>query len=222
MAHSFSSFNMGPDPFSTGPPSTSPATFPSTPTPTLYQPTLPLQHHSIDLHSSSVAMPTTPASTGNAIADVIPQFQASTPPLPPSSVVLLLDAITVDQLANDFKLNARHRANLHAFVQIGSANPPLTRTEIATHIYMLASAYAFEEEFIRRDEARIKSNGDLQDTFADLNIRLEDTFDVTSEQHTTIRCVAQDMIFQKNRTSFCQLFVEVMGALCPEGASTKG
>ncbi|KAJ3717902.1 hypothetical protein C8R42DRAFT_644507 [Lentinula raphanica] len=156
MPPSFSSFNMDPDPFSTGPLSTSPAVFSSTPAPTLYQPTPPL--HNIDLHSSSI---------------------------------------------------------------IGSANPPLTRTEIATHLYMLASAYAFEEEFVRRDEARIKSNGDLQDVFQDLKIRLEDTFDVTNEQHTTIRCVAQDIIFQKNRTSFCQLFVEVMGALRRDKVTLK-
>ncbi|KAJ3737979.1 hypothetical protein EV360DRAFT_58548, partial [Lentinula raphanica] len=50
---------------------------------------------------------------------------------------------------------------------------------------------------------------------------LEDTFDVTNEQRTTIRCVAQDIIFQKNRTSFCQLFVEVMGALRRDKVTLK-
>ncbi|KAJ3738265.1 hypothetical protein EV360DRAFT_90635 [Lentinula raphanica] len=207
MAHTFSAFNM-PDPFS-GPTPASPAAFPSTPTPTLYQPTPQFLHQHMDMRTSST-VPTTPLSIDSTTSDTIPQL---TPPLPLIGTTLLIDAITVDRLANDFKLDSRHRANLHAFVRIGSANPPLTRTEIATKLYALASGYAFEEEFIRRDEARIKGNGDLQDVFADLKIRLEDTFEITPEQRTTIRCVAQDMIFEKNRTSFCHLFVEVMGDL---------
>ncbi|KAJ3833980.1 hypothetical protein F5878DRAFT_545606 [Lentinula raphanica] len=105
--------------------------------------------------------------------------------------------------------------------QIGSGTPPLTRTDLATKLYMLASSYAFEEEFIRRDNSRIQGNGDLQEVFEDLKIRLEDKFDVTAEQRVTIRCTAQDMIFQKDRTSFCQLFVEVMAVLRRDKAALK-
>lgn len=35
-----------------------------------------------------------------------------------SSLILLIDAIMIDRLASDFKLNVLHRANLHAFVQV--------------------------------------------------------------------------------------------------------
>ncbi|KAJ3967756.1 hypothetical protein EV361DRAFT_965326 [Lentinula raphanica] len=145
---------------------------------------------------------------------------------------------------------------------IGSGTPPLTRTDLATKLYMLASSYAFEEEFIRRDNSRIQGNGDLQEILKDpqrhlgnlkepqkpkppkitlkvlkiwgvslnalgmkyfflMKIRLEDKFDVTAEQRVTIRCTAQDMIFQKDRTSFCQLFVEVMAVLRRDKAALK-
>ncbi|KAJ3742654.1 hypothetical protein DFH05DRAFT_1401484 [Lentinula detonsa] len=92
---------------------------------------------------------------------------------------------------------------------------------MATRVYMLASGYAFEEEVLRRDDARLQGNGDFQAVFEDLKIRLEDKFDVTVEQRTTVQCISQDMIFQKDRTSFCQLFVEVMSALRRDKVALK-
>ncbi|KAE9396386.1 hypothetical protein BT96DRAFT_759013, partial [Gymnopus androsaceus JB14] len=87
---------------------------------------------------------------------------------------------------------------------------------MATRLYTLASTYTFQEEIIRRDDARAQGNGDMQEMFQDLTIRLEDTWDVTTEQRTTIRCICQDLMYRKDRTNFCLLFVDVMAHLCHE------
>ncbi|KAJ3779879.1 hypothetical protein GGU10DRAFT_381585 [Lentinula aff. detonsa] len=124
--------------------------------------------------SSSFAL----ASSCTSYLDHLPRS-----PTPPLNVpTFLIDANTVDQLAKDFGLNNRHRANLHAFIRISSADPPLTRTDMATHVYMLASGYAFEEEVLYQDDARLQGNSDFQAVFEDLKIRLEDKFDITVEQ----------------------------------------
>ncbi len=57
---------------------------------------------------------------------------------------------------------------------------------MATQLYTLASMYTYQEEMLRRDDARAQGNGDLQDMFQDLKIRLEDTFDLTAEQRVSL------------------------------------
>ncbi|KAE9390144.1 hypothetical protein BT96DRAFT_946333, partial [Gymnopus androsaceus JB14] len=178
----------------------------------------------IPSQSSANTPMATPASTTGSQLTLNGFGQASPPQTPSphsSDLTLVIDAITIDRLANDFRLNALHRANLHAFVRIGSNDPPLTKTDMATRLYTLASTYTFQEEIIRRDDARAQGNGDMQEMFQDLRIRLEDTWDVTTEQRTTIRCICQDLMYRKDRTNFCLLFVDVMTHLRREKTALR-
>lgn len=128
-------------------------------------------------------------------------------PSPPSPAPII-DALAVDTLAKDFELEPVQRANLQAFVKMGSFDGTLTRSDLLTRTYVLAALYSEAAE--RRRVAKEQGFADLKGLFNDLKVRLEGRFELTKEQMSAIRKAANDMIYQANRTTFVTMHVDLM------------
>ncbi len=104
----------------------------------LHRPLLPvtdftMSNNFVSPSSQPIPMPqttgqgTTPPGTPPFQAAVMASNNSTSAPSAQSlsttmnNITLLIDAITVDRLASDFKLTAGHRANLHAFVRVRSS-----------------------------------------------------------------------------------------------------
>ncbi|KIK49823.1 hypothetical protein GYMLUDRAFT_51498 [Collybiopsis luxurians FD-317 M1] len=170
------------------------ASFPGTPTPT-------------SLFTENSHSPTIQLVNNSPLpAEGLAHIDGSTP----AEVNLVIDTLTIDTLAADFKLNKNHRLNLHALVRIGSRDPPLSRSDLGTRLYMLAEIYVLNEMIKAAEEARNQGNGDLQSMFNDLKIHLEDTWDFSNEQQVTIRGIVMDLVIHQDRTNYCELFSVVL------------
>ncbi|KAI0670255.1 hypothetical protein C8Q78DRAFT_1035408 [Trametes maxima] len=93
--------------------------------------------------------------------------------------------------------------------QLGSSDPPLSRSDLATRTYMLATIYWSHSERERQALASKNEVKDLPGLFTDLRIRLEDGFQLTKEQKENIRCITQDLIYKPTQFTFKALFIEV-------------
>ncbi|EGN91584.1 hypothetical protein SERLA73DRAFT_148406 [Serpula lacrymans var. lacrymans S7.3] len=80
---------------------------------------------------------------------------------------------------------------------------------MATRLYLLAALFGEVAE--RRRQARNSpfAGENIRALFADLKIRLEDSFCFTAEQKANIRIIAQNIIFQPTRTGFKSINIEV-------------
>ncbi|THU79506.1 hypothetical protein K435DRAFT_810658 [Dendrothele bispora CBS 962.96] len=118
----------------------------------------------------------------------------------------VIDAVAIDTFAQDFKLTKQQRLNLHGFVEIGSRDPPLSRPDLGTRLYLLAAIYGLENENNRREQARSQGAEDYKGMLDDMKVKLSSSaFELTAEQKSTVRSFLQDRLFQKNRTSFCKI-----------------
>ncbi|KAH9945636.1 hypothetical protein B0H21DRAFT_693888, partial [Amylocystis lapponica] len=79
---------------------------------------------------------------------------------------------------------------------------------LATRTYHLAVVFHGIAER-RRQDAKANGIENVAEVFNDLKIRLDDTFNFTSEQRGNIRGVAQDAIFQADRTAFIAMHWDV-------------
>jgi len=122
----------------------------------------------------------------------------------PSTVI---DPLLIDNLAKDFNLEPTQRANLHAFITIGTADGSLTRSDLLTRLYMLAAIYSDSAD--RRRLAREQGFMDFKAMLSDINIRLQGNFSLTKEQLANIRKAANDMIYQPARTNFTSMHVDL-------------
>ena len=112
--------------------------------------------------------------------------------------------------------------------KIGSADGTLSKSDLLTQVYLLATLYSDAAE--RHQAARDQSITDLKGLFNDLKIRLEAQFELTKDQNvrhlhrhpkqmlrsshqTNIRKVANDIIYQHTRTNFITMNVDVMVGL---------
>ncbi|KAF7971980.1 hypothetical protein HWV62_19321 [Athelia sp. TMB] len=120
----------------------------------------------------------------------------------------LIEPVVIDKLARDFKLEAPFDANLHAFVKLGEMDGTLSKSDLATRLYTLAAFYCEISE--RKCASRDQDITDLKGIFADLKIRLETTFELTKDQKTNVRRIANDLIYQPQRTVFRTLNIDVM------------
>jgi hypothetical protein len=64
--------------------------------------------------------------------------------------------------------------------QIGTADGLMERSDLLTHMYLLAAIYADGAD--RRRIAREQGSMDMKEFFTDLKIRLEGSFTLTKEQ----------------------------------------
>lgn len=73
-------------------------------------------------------------------------------------------------------------------MQLGSTEPPLSRTDLATRTFLLASILWTDSERNRHAQASSAEDiaKDLPGMVADLKIRLEDSFTLTKEQKVRI------------------------------------
>ncbi|KAH9948702.1 hypothetical protein B0H21DRAFT_890351 [Amylocystis lapponica] len=127
---------------------------------------------------------------------------------PPSSVPpAILSPAFVDTLAQDYNLEPQQRANLHAFVQLGSIGGGLSQADLATRTYTLAVMFHQIAEQHRRDAKENLAN--LAQLFNDLKIRLEESFTFTGEQRANIRRMTQDAVYQADRTAFIAMHLDV-------------
>ncbi|RDB27985.1 hypothetical protein Hypma_002123 [Hypsizygus marmoreus] len=136
-----------------------------------------------------------------------PLYPPASPSPGPNSSAPIIKPIFIDGLAQDFKLENQQRLNLHAFVKLGSLGGGLSQADLATRLYLLAVVYSEAAE--RRRITDEQGVSDLKGLFTDLKIRLEETFTFNGEQRTNIRSVAQDVIYQANRTSFVTMHLSV-------------
>ncbi|KAI0643849.1 hypothetical protein C8Q79DRAFT_914515 [Trametes meyenii] len=94
-------------------------------------------------------------------------------------------------------------------IQLGSSEPALSRSDLATRTYMLATIYWSHIEREKQASAAKNEVNNLPGLFADLRIRLKDGFQLTKEQKENIRCIAQDLIYKPTQFTFKALFIEV-------------
>ncbi|KIM81523.1 hypothetical protein PILCRDRAFT_495662 [Piloderma croceum F 1598] len=120
----------------------------------------------------------------------------------------IIDALMIDTLAQDFKLEPVHRANMHTFIQIGSADGTLSKSDLATRMYLLGALYADIAE--RHRQQQDQGSMDLKGLFNDLKIRLEGQFELTKDQMNNIRKAANDMIYEHTRVNFVMMNVDLM------------
>lgn len=116
--------------------------------------------------------------------------------------------------------------------QIGAMDGTLSKSDLGTRLYTLAAIYCYISE--RRRAARDQDFADLKGLFTDLKIRLETSFELTSDQRaspwstiapcrsscplqTNIHKLANDLIFQPQRTVFGTLNVDVYVSDIPKG-----
>ncbi|CDO76793.1 hypothetical protein BN946_scf184978.g22 [Trametes cinnabarina] len=122
----------------------------------------------------------------------------------------VLPAIFIDNLSNDLGLLEDQNVQMHLFVDLGSVRPALTPADLATRLYTLGSILALGAEQKRAAAVAAKSVQDLPALFNDLKIRLENTFVFTSQQRDNIRAIAQDVIYQADRTVFKTMFTDTI------------
>ncbi|KIM71253.1 hypothetical protein PILCRDRAFT_830465, partial [Piloderma croceum F 1598] len=145
-------------------------------------------------------------------------YNANTPsPSSSFSGTSLIDPLMIDNLAQDFNLEPTQRANLHAFVTIGTADGLMERSDLLTRMYLLAAIYADSAD--RRRIAREQGSMDMKEFFTDLKIRLEGSFTLTKEQTANIRKAANDIIYQPTRTNFTTMHLDLDKYLREQQAS---
>ncbi|KAL6306472.1 hypothetical protein BKA93DRAFT_729265, partial [Sparassis latifolia] len=78
---------------------------------------------------------------------------------------------------------------------------------LATRLYLLAAIYGDIAE--RHRLSQESGVADLKAIMTDMKIRLDDSFKFTTEQRANIRGIAQDVVYQANRTSFGMMNLSV-------------
>ena len=112
---------------------------------------------------------------------------------------------------------------------MGSLDGALMQSDLLTQVYMLAALYSDAAE--RRRAAQAQGVADINGLFNDLKIRLEGRFELTKEQmacfllswlrvvwltsnlKANIRKMANDMVYQGNRTSFVTMNIDLMASV---------
>ncbi|KAF7964753.1 hypothetical protein HWV62_3264 [Athelia sp. TMB] len=155
--------------------------------------------------NSSTPTPSTPYQFD---APSLPSSTESPNPFTAPPIQRLIEPVVIDKLAKDFKLESPFDSNLHAFVTLGEMDGTLSKSDLATRLYTLAAFYCEISE--RKRASRDQDVTDLKGIFADLKIRLETTFELTKDQKTNIRRVANDLIYHPQRTAFRSLNVDVL------------
>ncbi|EGO26562.1 hypothetical protein SERLADRAFT_463750 [Serpula lacrymans var. lacrymans S7.9] len=99
-----------------------------------------------------------------------------------------------------------------------AGNRPLLNHTPSSALDPHNSTTLFGEAAERHRQARDSpfSGEDIRALFADLKIRLEDSFCFTAEQKANIRIITQDIIFQPTRTGFKSINIEVKKTLQTE------
>ncbi|CAK5277164.1 unnamed protein product [Mycena citricolor] len=122
----------------------------------------------------------------------------------------LVGTVMLDQIANHWKLDAEDKDRLRFFVRIGSLGPGLSLPALATGLYSLAAELGIAAAARRLQE---KEQRDYHAVMRDLEIRLADTFTLTTPQKENVRSVIASHIFEARRTSFSTLHLDVMAHL---------
>ncbi|CAK5266201.1 unnamed protein product [Mycena citricolor] len=138
-----------------------------------------------------------------------------TPLTPPPQSALpsgsdLVGTVMLDQIANHWKLDAEDKDRLRFFVRIGSLGPGLSLPALATGLYSLAAKLGIAAAARRLQE---KEQRDYHTVMRDLEIRLADTFTLTTPQKENVRSVIASHIFDAQQTSFSTLHLDVMAHL---------
>ncbi|KAF7984755.1 hypothetical protein HWV62_11716 [Athelia sp. TMB] len=120
----------------------------------------------------------------------------------------VVEPIVIDNLAHDFKVEQKHRANMHMFVEIASSDGKLGKSDILARLYMLAVHY--EDVAERHRLANDQGSMDIKTMYNDLVVRMSGTYEMTKEQQTNIRRTANHAIYQPNRTNFGNMHLDVM------------
>ncbi|CAK5270761.1 unnamed protein product [Mycena citricolor] len=109
----------------------------------------------------------------------------------------LVGTVMLDQIANHWKLDAEDKDRLWFFVRIGSLGPGLSLSALAMGLYSLAAKLGIAAAARRLQE---KEQRDYHTVMRDLEIRLADTFTLTTPQK---------LVASINAKTFCSLAVFV-------------
>ncbi|KZP26848.1 hypothetical protein FIBSPDRAFT_854555 [Athelia psychrophila] len=123
----------------------------------------------------------------------------------------------IDALANQFGFGDQEqdlRQNLHGFAKLGSG---LEKADLATRAYLVASVFSL----IKENRAMTAAHRGTQTLLADLQIRLDATFSLSTEQKANIRIVTCDVIFDPTRVTFMQMHFDVITKLREDAKSCK-
>ncbi|EED83889.1 predicted protein [Postia placenta Mad-698-R] len=140
----------------------------------------------------------------------------------------LISPLAIDRLAQDMELDDKDRKKLHTFVSLATIDMTLSKADIITRLYILATILSEISE--RHRVAEAAKVHDLASLMADIRIRLQMTFVLMPEQkvwcsrsyidladellaQTNIRARAMDLIIEPTRTSFKMYHVELKAAL---------
>ncbi|KAK7006458.1 hypothetical protein R3P38DRAFT_3602654 [Favolaschia claudopus] len=123
---------------------------------------------------------------------------------PPTAV----PALYLDNLAREFGLGDRDRMKLRGFLQV-CGNTGLRPGDLLGQLYMLAVVLSEAAERRRAAQENI-FGGDLRAMMRDLQIRLDDSFSLTTTQKANVRGITQDVIHEATRTTFSAMHVDVL------------
>ncbi|KAI6026092.1 hypothetical protein EDC04DRAFT_2606177 [Pisolithus marmoratus] len=145
-------------------------------------------------------------------------FSAQSCPIPPPSgstsgsnidPSLLADEAVpphfIDALTNQFRFGDGKQdlwQNLHGFAKMGQG---LDKADIATRAYLLAAIFSL----IKENQEMTNACHSTQLLLADLQIQLEVTFSLTSEQKANIHLMTVDLIFDANPITFMAMHFDV-------------
>ncbi|KAI6028185.1 hypothetical protein EDC04DRAFT_2899035 [Pisolithus marmoratus] len=149
-------------------------------------------------------------------------FSAQSRPIPPPSgstsgsnidPSLLADEAVpphfIDALANQFRFGDGKQGlqqNLHGFAKMGRG---LDKADIATCAYLLTAIFSL----IKENREMTNAHCSTQQLLADLQIQLEVTFSLTSEQKANVHLMTADLIFDANRITFMAMHFDVEAKL---------
>ncbi|THU99662.1 hypothetical protein K435DRAFT_794802 [Dendrothele bispora CBS 962.96] len=194
---------------------------------TSYQPDTPWNSestHSLyqaDSSSYSVPVSLTPSTTGSESPIIDVNLSSPECASTAATAASVIDPGTIDNFAHQFKLTKQQRTNLHGFVHLGSQNPPLTRPDLATRLFLLGTLYQSENENTRREQARQQGAKDYKGMLDDMKTRLSTGFEFTNEQLGAIRTFIQDKLFEKSRTTFCKIHLDCKDNMKREKVTLK-
>ncbi|KAK6981298.1 hypothetical protein R3P38DRAFT_3463884 [Favolaschia claudopus] len=114
----------------------------------------------------------------------------------------------LDNLAREFGLGDRDRMKLRGFLQV-CGNTGLRPGELLGQLYMLAVVLSEAAERRRAAQENV-FGGDLRAMMRDLQIRLDDSFSLTTTQKANVRGITQDVIHEATRTAFSAMHVDVL------------
>ncbi|EIM79585.1 uncharacterized protein STEHIDRAFT_116473 [Stereum hirsutum FP-91666 SS1] len=118
---------------------------------------------------------------------------------------LVISTLYVDNLAKSFSLDNPFRNHLQDFVRLASLpdqfGNQLSKADVATRLYTLAVVLGDILERKRQAEANQQGFANVKALYADLQRRLESTFNFNDEQSKNLRKLAKDLIFEAERAS---------------------